>query len=352
MSAPVILELHTVAVVLWCFMCCFLVLHVSNATASTTGTISNTSPVPHFAESLAASSAHGTIVAISCSDLDHRRCGSGSNKSCVVVIAHSPYSEEQQYDNIRCDTNDDLDIIPHYGSITSNLHYLHSDLLLGMTGFAPDVNHLLRSFANTALQYEYIMSSCGGGSSTDSDLLQQEPTKTIPVRKLVIQGISKELRNAALSNNGRPYGVQALMVGRKPSLEIYTVDSIGGWTHWGGGATAIGRNNQKIRIHLAAELQKRNNNNTQLLTIEEAVRIALTCIVRASSSSQPPKRQEEPQQQPLLEDDESTSLAGQNLHAIVMYSSPLKPSARLTPTYMATLCTRIMNDLKQLKQVQ
>jgi hypothetical protein len=56
-------------------------------------------------------------------------------------------------------------------------------------------------------------------------------------------------------------------------LEIYTVDSIGGWTHWGGGATAIGRNNQKIRVHLAAELQKRKTNNTQLITIEYAVRI-------------------------------------------------------------------------------
>jgi 20S proteasome alpha/beta subunit len=266
-----------------------------------------------------------------------------------VVIAHSPYSEEQQDDNIWCATNDGLDIIPHYGSITSNLHYLHSDLLLGMTGFAPDVNHLLRSFASTALQYEHVMSSCGGDSSTNSDLLQLEPAKAIPVRKLVIQGISKELRNAALSNNGRPYGVQALIVGRKPSLEIYTVDSIGGWTHWGGGATAIGRNNQKIRIHLTAELQKRSTNNTQLFTIEEAVRIALTCIVRASSSSQPPKRQEGPQQP--LEDDESTSLAGQNLHAIVMYSSPQKASARLASTYMTSLCTRIMNDLKR-KQVQ
>lgn len=339
MSASVYVKLHAVAVFLWCSFYRFLLLHhVATTNASTMGT-SSTSPVPHFSESLAASSAHGTIVAISCSDPDYRGSGSsGSNKSCILVIAHSPFREERHDDNIPCDSTDELDRIPHYGSITSNLHYLHSDLLLGMTGFAPDVNHLLRSFANTALHYEHVMSS---------DLLELEPTRTIPVRKLVIQGISKELRNAALSNNGRPYGVQALIVGRKPTLEIYTVDSIGGWTHWGGGATAIGRNNQKIRIHLAAELQKRNTNNTQLLTIEEAVRIALTCIVRASSSSPPPPSTNEREEPLPLEEDDSTSLVGQNLFGVVMYSSPQKPSARLTRPYMTNICTRIMKDLKR-----
>lgn len=336
MSASVYIRLHAVAVFLWCSIYCFLLLHhVTTTNASTTGT-SSTSPVPHFSESLAASSAHGSIVAISCSDPEGSG-SSGSNKSCILVIAHSPFREERHDGNIPCDSTDELDRIPHYGSITSNLHYLHSDLLLGMTGFAPDVNHLLRFFANTALQYEHVMSS---------DSLQLEPTTTIPVRKLVIQGISKELRTAALSNNGRPYGVQALIVGRKPSLEIYTVDSIGGWTHWGGGATAIGRNNQKIRVHLAAELQKRKTNNTQLITIEDAVRIALTCIVRASSSTPPPTTNEQEEPQPWGEDD-SMALEGQNLHGVVMYSSPQKPSARLTRPYMTDLCTRIMNDLKR-----
>jgi 20S proteasome alpha/beta subunit len=335
--------------VLWCYICSIL----RQVSASTTA--SSSSPVPHFTESLAASSSHGTIIAISCS-ADPDTCSS-TNESCVVVVSHSPYKEEQE-DNLLSASNNLLnenqEPIRHYGSITSSLHYLHSDLLLGMTGFVPDVNHLLRSFANTALLYEHVLSSSCSSSSSSSDVQPEQTTSTttIPVKKLVVQGISRELRNAAMSNNGRPYGVQALVVGRKPKLTIYTVDSIGGWTHWGGGATAIGRYDQKVRVNLAAELKKRNNDIRQL-TMDDAVKIALICMLKASSLSSSPRLTKaaattQTTDEDSLEDHDSIlSLSGQNFNAVVVFGSPQKSTVRLTPTYLASVYNKVMEDYKK-----
>ena len=63
------------------------------------------------------------------------------------------------------------------------------------------------------------------------------------------QNLADVVRSAA-SGEGRPYGVQALVVGDRPrsrQLQIYTIDPAGGCTHWSGGGTAIGKDAELVR---------------------------------------------------------------------------------------------------------
>jgi len=149
--------LNHVLLCLFLRACCSCVV---NATATNKRSVA-TSPVSHFSESLTASAAHGTIVAISCSNST-----TSNDDNCVVVVSHSPFSENDDDDYLQ---SEDLpssattaveirqaEPIVHYGSVTSTLHLLNSDVLLGMTGFVPDVRHLLRCFANMALEFEQV----------------------------------------------------------------------------------------------------------------------------------------------------------------------------------------------------
>jgi len=128
------------------------------------------------------------------------------------------------------------------------LHVLQesSGLCVAMTGFASDVNHLVRYGAKQVLEHEKLY----------LDANQD-------VHKFVRQKLAPKMRKAAFVGNGRPFGVEALVIGSnraektKPcfnnlfnSIMLYTIDPSGNWKHWGGGGTCIGKSAVIVRKHL------------------------------------------------------------------------------------------------------
>jgi hypothetical protein len=65
--------------------------------------------------------------------------------------------------------------------------------------------------------------------------------------------MSSMMIDAAMSDGGRPWGVQLLVIGqsalsRSQSLDIYTIDPSGGWRHRHGAIAAIGRGAERIAV--------------------------------------------------------------------------------------------------------
>jgi len=119
-------------------------------------------------------------------------------------------------------------------SILSTGNYCHgiSPLLVAFTGFTPDVHHLT---LRAAKDYSNHLHMYGG-----------MPMRTDKVAK----NLADVVRSEASSDGGRPFGVQALVVGDRPrskQLQLYTIDPAGGCTHWSGGATAIGKDAELVR---------------------------------------------------------------------------------------------------------
>ena len=112
-------------------------------------------------------------------------------------------------------------------------------LIAAFTGFTPDVHHLSLRLAKTYSNHLHLF----GG---------------IPMRTdKAAQNLADVVRSAA-SDEGRPYGVQALVVGDRPrsqKLQIYTIDPAGGCTHWSGGGTAIGKDAELVRKCLLTSLR-------------------------------------------------------------------------------------------------
>lgn len=104
-------------------------------------------------------------------------------------------------------------------------------LLAAFTGFTPDVHHLSLRLAKT---YSNHLQLYGG----------------MPMRTAKAAQNLADVVRSATSGEGRPYGVQALVVGDRPrsqQLQIYTIDPAGGCTHWSGGGTAIGKDAELVR---------------------------------------------------------------------------------------------------------
>ena len=104
-------------------------------------------------------------------------------------------------------------------------------LLATFTGFTPDVHHLSLRLAKSYSNHLHLY----GGMPMRTDK--------------VAQSLADVVRSAA-SGEGRPYGVQALVVGDRPrsqQLQLYTIDPAGGCTHWSGGGTAIGKDAELVR---------------------------------------------------------------------------------------------------------
>jgi 20S proteasome alpha/beta subunit len=113
------------------------------------------------------------------------------------------------------------------------------------TGFAPDVRHVMRVVARSESQNQHYLAK---HSYRDAP---------VDVHSMVRDTLAERLRVAALSDGGRPLGVQCLVVGcgrRTPQdtacWNLHVVDPTGHWRHYGGGATAIGKHASLIRTKL------------------------------------------------------------------------------------------------------
>ncbi len=151
--------------------------------------------------------------------------------------------------------------LPSSGS--SNLRVLHapSGLLVAAAGFAPDADHVLNVAAGRVLSRISVFDAPPPPSSRGG--------KSVDPHRLVREDLSSMMIDAAMSDGGRPLGVQLLVAGLSSrrrttaaddddddgrfSLEVYTVDPSGGWRSCVGSGTAVGRGAGGVRSSLRRE---------------------------------------------------------------------------------------------------
>jgi 20S proteasome alpha/beta subunit len=223
------------------------------------------SPIHHLEPSMAASAAHGTAIAVCCR---------GNNGTDHVVILNSVVlsprqsnltapsdarivvGEEQEGSLVSLPlsgTRGPVRGIPFWSSSArsshvgrggedGSTHVLGESVVCVATGFAPDVRHVMRVVARSESQNQHY-------------LAKHSYHAVDHVHSMVRDTLAERLRVAALSDGGRPLGVQCLVVGcggRTPhtTWNLHVVDPTGHWRHYGGGATAIGKHASLIRTKL------------------------------------------------------------------------------------------------------
>jgi 20S proteasome alpha/beta subunit len=129
-----------------------------------------------------------------------------------------------------------------------------------MTGFAADVQHLTRVTLKLVESHQMVTSHA---MSVDR----------------IVMALSSTVQLAALAEGGRPFGVQALVVGldKNDKMLLYTVDPTGGWQHYGGGATAIGRGAEEVRTRLYKAIKDDASDDHS--GAKAALRIAISALM-------------------------------------------------------------------------
>lgn len=136
-------------------------------------------------------------------------------------------------------------------SSSNNVRILHapSGLLVAATGFAPDADYILNLAAGRIFSRISVYDTPSFSSKSS--------TKSVDPHRLVREDISPLMMDATMSDGGRPFGVQLLVVGQSSQrnsndcpLEIYTIDPSGGWRSCIGSGTAVGRGAERVRVLL------------------------------------------------------------------------------------------------------
>jgi hypothetical protein len=144
-------------------------------------------------------------------------------------------------------------------------------LLVAATGFAPDADHLGVAAGRVLSRISVFDADAGGGGGS----------KSVDPHRLVREDLSAMMIYAAMSDGGRPLGLQLLVVRTSAlsssplrrrrttattmkeeedellSLELYTVDPSGGWRSCAGSGTAVGRGAEGVRSFLLRRRRRR-----------------------------------------------------------------------------------------------
>ena len=225
-------------------------------------------PIEGLGPSLAASAAAGTVVAVTAPDGEAGEIG--GPQCCVVLTCRSaPPGAGGVWPSLAISSpaaasagNEECAAEPlrplRAGRLSPSLSILSapassspsfvsaatSPLLLAATGFGPDAHHLSLSAAGIASGHERMY----GGA-------------TMPAGRAA-RRLAAWMSRATASAGGRPYGIQAFLVGGSGEgsragapLALYTVDPTGGCRHWSGGGTAIGRDAEQVRRCLVRALR-------------------------------------------------------------------------------------------------
>jgi len=291
---------------------------------------------------MAASAAHGTAIAVCCrgnDGVDHvvilssavvspRQSNLTAPSDALIIM-----DEEQEGSLLSLPlsgTRGPVRGIPFWSSSSSdsrsdhdcrrgedgNVHVLGESVVCAATGFAPDVRHVMRVVARSESQNQHYLAK---HSYRDAP---------VDVHSMVRDTLAERLRVAALSDGGRPLGVQCLVVGcgrRTPHHEttcwnLHVVDPTGHWRHYGGGATAIGKHASLIRTKLhsllygtAATTPSSNEMNTggmtattpimEVSTPKDALDVAMQALLEATTT-----REELNKKEPSLSDRSYTAL--------------------------------------------
>ena len=155
------------------------------------------------------------------------------------------------------------------GSTSRTIYILQETIgmCLAMTGFASDVNHLVRYVANAISEHEYLY----GG---------EVPS----VHSIVRSTLASYVRDATTHGGSRPYGIQGLMVGhdrensKSAKLEMFTVDPSGIFRHCVGGVAAIGKDAETVRSSMSKRLEEKVNKVT---TLHHSIQQNLELVMRS-----------------------------------------------------------------------
>lgn len=217
-------------------------LLVATANGSSTISRSSLSPVPNFEASWAASTTHGTTVAVEYHSTDNN---DNSTSGIVILLRSRPTfsPDKKQVKTAGSIMVDGLTIKPmsRVASPRSSDRWcrLGNNILCCMTGLASDVDHLY-----SVLEYH-----------VDTNRIIYEGSSIMSTAKIV-EILAEYLQEESQSTNGRPFGVQCLLLGTSSTstMRMYTLEPSGGIRYWGG-ATAIGNSAQKIRGELSKALR-------------------------------------------------------------------------------------------------
>ena len=229
------------------------------------------SPISGWQASWTASQAQGTAVAMTIGD-------------CLVLFSRSPstnvYKPSLDIITVREEDRDDdtnylhglrVERIEKDQPYTRNsmIQYAPSWITVGsnsicaMTGLALDVEHLCR-----VLQ-----------KFNDDHYNTYQKSLTTHV---MTQRLAKLLQSVCLSQGGRPFGVQAMIIGCDDDIDdsdnndglcIYSMDPSGSWQSWGR-ATAIGKYGLDVRRILSKKLQSPSSSN---MNLQDAVECLIEC---------------------------------------------------------------------------
>lgn len=216
------------------------------------------SPIQNLEASLAASMAQSTTIAVKSEDdcviLAYQSSNDPSSK--LLVRAKESVSKSFEKDGlVLCSSPDSS-----FTSVSSRWRLLAPDCFCTMTGFAADVAHLTKVLAKIAESHQALY------------------LEYLPVAKCV-RSLSSILQRAAQRDGGRPYGIQALLVGldndrtNGGGFQVYSCDPTGLSRHFPSGQAVIGRHAESIR----KELSGSSPNDAKA-----ALRICLQAILKAS----------------------------------------------------------------------
>jgi hypothetical protein len=156
--------------------------------------------------------------------------------------------------------------------LPAQLRILHapSGLIVAATGFAPDIDHILHVAAGRVLSRSSIFDDDGGGALSS---YSRGGKKSVDPHRLLREDLSSLMIDATMSDGGRPWGVQLLVIGQSAlsttatahsssTLEMYTLDPSGGWRSYcdsssRSSGTAIGRGAERVRSCLQRQMMER-----------------------------------------------------------------------------------------------
>ena len=282
----------------------FLVVGTSHAAAKKNDV--SFSPVNELGPSLAASVAGGTVIAVRSSVGRKQDADSCDNDESVVLLFRSPNDSSNRGDagsNLTIasifgsvDNNNNLDYQssglaflpngpatqPFLSNRNNNLRILHanSGLVMAATGLKSDADHLLNVAAGRVLSRISVYDAPSSSSLTIG--------KSVDPHRLIRDDVSPLLIDAAMSDGGRPWGVQLLVVGqstlcRDQLLDIYTVDPTGVFRHRHGAVAAIGRGAERI---ISLSSLTKEDLTTESRGWRHALDVAMTASINSFEQNQ------------------------------------------------------------------
>ena len=283
-----------------------LLLSISLASAASKNGASF-SPVRELGSSLAASVAGGTVIAVRSSSVDDEHAQtnddavvckdddsvdslegnhSNDNDESIVLLFRSPISSGDAGSSTKAarglEAGKNLTVMSVFGSSinddnyynkyyqdglaflpngpvgrpflsngNNNMRVLHanSGLVMAATGFASDAEHLLNVAAGRVLSRISVFDAPSSTSIMSG--------KSVDPHRLVREDVSSMMIDSAMSDGGRPWGVQLLVIGQSALsrnqnqlLDMYTIDPSGGWRYRHGNIAAIGRGAENLQKNI------------------------------------------------------------------------------------------------------